>query len=85
MPLASISPVKHANAIQVPVLLMHGRRDFTVPAEHSEAMQRALDHVDKPVEAVYFDEADHFFTREKDRIAMLKTLQSFLGKSCGTP
>jgi len=85
VPLASISPVKHANAIQVPVLLMHGRRDFTVPAEHSEAMQRALDHVDKPVEAVYFDQADHFFTREKDRIAMLKTLQSFLGKSCGAP
>ncbi len=85
VPLASISPVKHANAIQVPVLLMHGRRDFTVPVEHSEAMQRALDHVDKPVEAVYFDEADHFFTREKDRIAMLKTLQAFLGKSCGAP
>jgi len=85
VPLASISPVKHAGAIQVPVLLMHGRRDFTVPAEHSEAMERALKHVDKPVEAVYFDEADHFFTREKDRIEMLKTLQSFLGKSCGAP
>lgn len=85
VPLASISPVKRAGAIQVPVLLMHGRLDFTVPVEHSEAMERALDHVDKPVEAVYFDEADHFFTHEKDRIAMLKTLQSFLARSCGAP
>jgi dipeptidyl aminopeptidase/acylaminoacyl peptidase len=81
VPLASISPVKHAGAIQAPVLLMHGRLDFTVPVEHSEAMERALEHVDKPVEAVYFDEADHFFTHEKDRIAMLKTLQSFLQRT----
>lgn len=85
VPLTAISPVKHAGVIQVPVLLMHGRRDFTVPVEHSEAMERALKHVDKPVEAVYFDGADHFFTREKDRIEMLKTLQSFLARSCGAP
>ena len=85
VPLASISPVKHANAVQVPVLLLHGRRDFTVPVEHAEAMERALNHVDKPVEAVYFPEADHFFTREKDRIDMLKALQSFLQRSCGAP
>jgi dipeptidyl aminopeptidase/acylaminoacyl peptidase len=81
VPLAAISPAKHAAAIQVPVLLMHGRVDFTVPVEHSEAMERALRHVDKRVEAVYFDEADHFFTHEKDRIAMLQTLQSFLEKT----
>jgi dipeptidyl aminopeptidase/acylaminoacyl peptidase len=78
VPLTAISPVKHTGALQVPVLLMHGRRDFTVPVDHSEAMERALRHVDKPVEAVYFDDADHFFTREKDRVAMLRTLQSFL-------
>jgi len=85
VPLTSISPVKHASAIQAPVLLMHGRLDFTVPVEHSEAMERALKHVDKAVEAVYFDGADHFFTREKDRIEMLRTLQSFLTRSCGAP
>ncbi|HMA49773.1 MAG TPA: prolyl oligopeptidase family serine peptidase, partial [Magnetospirillaceae bacterium] len=78
VPLTAISPVKHVGSIQVPVLLLHGRRDFTVPVEHSEAMERALKHVDKAVEAAYFDDADHFFTREKDRIAMLHTLQSFL-------
>jgi dipeptidyl aminopeptidase/acylaminoacyl peptidase len=85
VPLTAISPVKHAGAIQVPVLLLHGRRDFTVPVEHSEAMERALRHVDKPVEAVYFDDADHFFTREKDRVDMLQALQSFLTRSCGAP
>jgi dipeptidyl aminopeptidase/acylaminoacyl peptidase len=83
VPLTAISPVKQAGAIQVPVLLLHGRRDFTVPVGHSEAMERALKHLDKPVEAVYFDGADHFFTREKDRIEMLQALQSFLTRSCG--
>ena len=78
VPLTAISPVKQAGAIQIPVLLLHGRRDFTVPVEHSEAMERALAHLDKPVEAVYFDTADHFFTHEKDRVAMLQAMQSFL-------
>lgn len=81
--LNAISPVKNVRAVQVPILLMHGRRDFTVPIEHAEAMERALHHMDKSVQTLYLDQADHYFTRESDRIGMLKTLQSFLQANLG--
>ena len=36
------SPVLHADRIKVPVLLVHGEEDFTVPVEQSQAMAKAL-------------------------------------------
>ena len=78
VPLAQISPVKRAKEIKAPVLLVHGRLDFTVPVEHSEAMEQELKFYDRPVKAVYFDQADHYFGREADRVAMLQTVGEFL-------
>jgi len=78
VPLALISPVKRAREMKSPVLLMHGRLDFTVPVAHSEAMERQLNFYGRPVEAVYFDQADHYFGRESDRVEMLRTMGEFL-------
>jgi dipeptidyl aminopeptidase/acylaminoacyl peptidase len=57
---------------------MHGRLDFTVPVAHSEAMERQLNFYGRPVKAVYFDQADHYFGRETDRVEMLRTMGEFL-------
>jgi dipeptidyl aminopeptidase/acylaminoacyl peptidase len=78
VPLALISPVKRAREMKSPVLLMHGRLDFTVPVAHSEAMERQLNFYGRPVKAVYFDQADHYFGRETDRVEMLRTMGEFL-------
>jgi dipeptidyl aminopeptidase/acylaminoacyl peptidase len=78
VPLAQISPVKRAREMKSPVLLIHGRLDFMVPVEHSEAMEHELKFHDHPVKAVYFDDADHYFGREADRVAMLQATGEFL-------
>lgn len=77
------SPVLHADRIRIPVLLAHGRRDFTVPVGDTEAMESALRRVGKDVEAIYFDDDDHYLFREEDRIAYLRALDRFLAANLG--
>jgi len=77
------SPVLQADRIRVPVLLVHGRRDFTVSVSDSEAMEDALRRAGKNVRALYFDDDDHFIFREGDRIALVKALEGFLVENLG--
>jgi dipeptidyl aminopeptidase/acylaminoacyl peptidase len=74
------SPADNADKIRVPVLLMHGRQDFTVPVDHTEEMERALKRNHKPVEAIYLDKADHYFATGSDRLAWLGALERFLAR-----
>ena len=76
-----ISPSENAGRIRVPVLLMHGKKDYTVPVEQSEAMERALRRAGKPVEAIYLEGADHFFSQRSDRAAWLTALEKLLASS----
>jgi dipeptidyl aminopeptidase/acylaminoacyl peptidase len=77
------SPALLADRIKIPILLAHGRRDFTVPVADTEAMEAALRKAGKPVQALYFDDDDHYMYREEDRIAFLEALDSFLAQSLG--
>ena len=77
------SPVLHADQIHIPIFLAHGRRDFTVSVEDSEAMEDALRKAGKSVRTLYFDEDDHYLFREEDRIAFLKALDGFLAENLG--
>jgi dipeptidyl aminopeptidase/acylaminoacyl peptidase len=77
------SPVLHADKIRIPIFLAHGRRDFTVSIEDSEAMEDALRRAGKPVRTLYFDSDDHYLFREDDRIAFLKALEGFLAENLG--
>jgi dipeptidyl aminopeptidase/acylaminoacyl peptidase len=83
--LESISPSENADKIEVPVLLMHGDKDFTVPKEHSEEMERALKRKGKHVEAVYLEGADHYFASGTDRLAWLTALDKLLAANLGRP
>lgn len=79
-----ISPVEHADQIRAPVLLVHGRKDVVVPAEHSEDMERALRRAGKTVEAVYLDQGDSAMRHGADRQAWLAGLEKLLGATIGT-
>jgi dipeptidyl aminopeptidase/acylaminoacyl peptidase len=81
--IAANSPVLHADQIRIPILLVHGRRDFTVSVEDSEAMEAALRQAGKPVHALYFDDDDHYLFREDDRVAFLKAIDQFLTENLG--
>jgi dipeptidyl aminopeptidase/acylaminoacyl peptidase len=83
--LVSASPARHAEAIQIPVLLMHGEKDFTVQVNQSREMERSLRRAGKAVEAVYLDDADHYRRLFASRLAWMKTLESFLTKYLATP
>ena len=76
--LEKASPLHTVGSIQVPVLLVHGRRDFTVPVKQSSAMEYALKRAGKPVEAIYIDGGDHYLERADDRIVWLTALDRFL-------
>jgi dipeptidyl aminopeptidase/acylaminoacyl peptidase len=77
------SPARNADKINVPVLLVHGRRDVNVSIKDSEEMERELRNAGKHVDVLYLDADDHFLLKEGDRIAFLKKLDGFLRDNLG--
>lgn len=76
--LSQISPIDHIDAVNVPVLLIHGRDDTVVPFVQSEVMYKALRRSQKPVELVVLDHEDHWLSRGETRLQMLKSTVTFL-------
>ena len=76
--LAQLSPDRHAQAVDVPVLLIHGRDDTVVPFEQSELMYKALRRAHKSVEFVVLKHEDHWLSRSDTRLQMLESSVRFL-------
>jgi dipeptidyl aminopeptidase/acylaminoacyl peptidase len=76
--LDTISPLKHIDAIAVPVLLVHGKDDTVVPYEQSQIMAAALRKAGKPVEFVTLRREDHWLSRSETRLQMLQAVVKFL-------
>lgn len=79
--LAARSPVRHAEASDGPVLLIHGKDDTVVPYDQSTDMRRALERAGKPVEFVTLAAEDHWLSREATRQQMLTAIVTFLEKN----
>jgi dipeptidyl aminopeptidase/acylaminoacyl peptidase len=78
--LNDISPLRHAAAVSVPVLLIHGRDDTVVPYEQSTDMAKALTRAGRPVEFVALAKEDHWLSRSATRLQMLKASVEFLAR-----
>jgi dipeptidyl aminopeptidase/acylaminoacyl peptidase len=76
--LRAISPADHAEAVTVPVLLIHGRDDSVVPFEQSELMLRALRKAGKPVQLIELKNEDHWLSTGETRLQMLESTLAFL-------
>jgi len=76
--LDAISPIRHIDRIDVPVLLIHGRDDTVVPYEQSEIMRKALTKANKKVELVTLKKEDHWLSRSETRLLMLQSSMAFL-------
>lgn len=76
--LDAISPIKHIDAVKVPVLLIHGRDDTVVPYEQSQTMYDALQKEHKDVELVTLKHEDHWLSRSDTRAQMLEATVTFL-------
>ena len=73
-----ISPMQHIDAINVPVLLIHGRDDTVVQFDQSARLYNALKKAGKPVELVELKEEDHWMSREPTRIQTIETMVNFM-------
>lgn len=78
--LDAISPLRHADQIKVPLLLIHGRDDTTVPYDQSADLVKALKHTGKPAEFVTLDKEDHYLSHSATRLQMLQASIEFLRK-----
>lgn len=76
--LDAISPIKHLDNLNVPVMLVHGRDDTVVPYEQSEIMLKALTRANKKVELVTMKKEDHWLSRGETRLLMLQSSIAFL-------
>ena len=76
--LDAISPIRHIDKVNVPVLLVHGKDDTVVPYEQSEIMLKALTKANKKVELVTMKKEDHWLSRGETRLLMLQSSIAFL-------
>ena len=72
------SPAANAEKIDVPVLLVHGTKDWVVQMDQTKAMEDALDRAGKDVTVLMIKNAGHELERKSDRVALLTQLETFL-------
>ena len=80
---AEISPARQAAKAAMPILLLHGEQDYTVPVDHSRKMEAALKAAGKPVDAVYYKDENHYLSLASTRQDVLSRLEAFLAHNIG--
>jgi dipeptidyl aminopeptidase/acylaminoacyl peptidase len=58
-----ISPLKYADKVETPLLILHGEQDYRCPIEQGEQLFVTLKHLKKEVEFVRFPGANHELSR----------------------
>jgi len=76
--LEAISPIRHLDAISVPILLIHGRDDTVVPYEQSQVMYEALRAAKRETQLLTLKDEDHWLSRSGTRLQMLQESVAFL-------
>ncbi|MBV1917948.1 MAG: S9 family peptidase [Sphingomonadaceae bacterium] len=76
----AISPRKHADRADAPVLLIHGEDDTRLPVEQSSRMADALEDAGKPYRYIVLDDEDHWLSRSDTRMQALRESMDFVLK-----
>lgn len=72
------SPVRIADQIEIPVLLVHGKRDQVVHFDQFTRMRSALKKASAEATYMEFNDGDHYLSLQKDRQGFLSGLEKFL-------
>jgi dipeptidyl aminopeptidase/acylaminoacyl peptidase len=74
------SPVHAVSKIKLPMLIMHGANDPSVPRAESDQMVSALRARDLPVEYLLFDDEGHGFAKPLNNIVAWAAAERFLAQ-----
>nr|WP_083332438.1 S9 family peptidase [Hyphomonas sp. Mor2] len=78
--LRAISPVRFADNVRAPVLLLHGDDDTVVPYNQSIVMRNALRRADKKVELIKLKGEDHWLSVADTRLQTLREMDRFIAE-----
>lgn len=78
-----ISPLFHADAIRVPVLLAYGANDPRVKLTEAEAMFAAMKSRDLPVSLIVYPDEGHGFGRPENSVDFYGRAEEFLARHLG--
>ena len=81
--LRDTSPINNVDAIKVPILLVHGDKDLSVPIGHSKKMAAKLKKLGKPHRMVVLKDGNHNLSLEQNRVQFLRELELFLAEQLG--
>jgi alpha-beta hydrolase superfamily lysophospholipase len=79
----AVSPTNNADAIKVPVLLVHGEKDRVVDVSHSKLMAKRLKNNGKVHRLVLLPNGNHHRSREADSLRYLQEVEAFLAEHIG--
>ena len=68
------SPLKYANQVKTPTLVLHSDNDYRVPIEQGEQWFRALKHFGVTTEIVFFPRENHNLTRTGEPKHLVESL-----------
>lgn len=68
------SPLKYANKVKTPTLILHSDNDYRVPIEQGEQWFRALKHFGVTTEIVFFPRENHNLTRTGEPKHLVESL-----------
>lgn len=75
-----VSPLKHADKITKPVLLIHGSKDRVVRVRHSDKMASKLKRAEKSVLYLEIEGADHYLSNNEHRLQTFSAIEAFLAQ-----
>ena len=74
-----ISPAHHIGPHTPPTLILHGKKDTTVPYDSVVAFESVMKKADRPCKLIGYDDAEHgFFNRGEDFTKTLAEADAFL-------
>ncbi len=79
----SVSPLKHADRIVAPTLIVHGKLDVRVPISHGEQMRDAMQDLHKDVQWLEFDNEGHGIFRPENKRVYYDAVFTLLARTIG--
>jgi dipeptidyl aminopeptidase/acylaminoacyl peptidase len=76
--LRKITPIRHADVVRIPTLLLHGLEDTVVPVDQSRSMNARLLRAKKNVRYVELRGDDHWLSSASTRTQVLQEIETFL-------